>query len=94
MVPKEKIPEPISVEEASGSPSIPKTAISRVLSSVGSVSSGFLCQRTAKIKPTPTLTVSEQCELGCGKALVDKGAESHRGIVWLRLIRPGQAIKV
>ena len=50
-VPKEKTPEPVgSRRPQRRGQSIPKTAMFQVLSSVGSVSSGFLCQREIKIK--------------------------------------------
>lgn len=53
-IPKEKTPEPVgSRRPQRRRQSIPKTAMFQVLSSVGSVSSGFLCQRAIKIKQTP-----------------------------------------
>lgn len=78
------------VKETSGNQSIPKTAIFQVLSSVGSVSSGFLCQRARKIN-TPSSLFPSSMNLDV-KALVDKDAEGLRGIVWLRLIRPKQTV--
>lgn len=51
-VPKEKAPEPIGWRRPRRQ-CIPKTAIFQVLSSMGSVSSRFLCQRAIKMKQTP-----------------------------------------
>lgn len=39
---------------------------------------------------TPSSLFLSSMNLDVGEALVNKDAESHRGIVWLRLIRPKQ----
>lgn len=93
-VPKEKTPEPM------GQGGLRKSVHTQDCHFRGIIFSGFrviwisLSERDQNKVNTPSSLFLSSVNLNVGKAFVDKDADGRRGIVWLRLIRCKQTIRL